>query len=620
MPIIINLIISILLGIGFYFFGFIIINYFKIKKIINNVSKPEFQYCLFGIAIFLFFLYPIFFFGYIKSYLFKYFSFFLIFLSLVGIFYLRHSYTIFLKNIFEKKNIKIYNVYFIFIFLYFLLSLGPITSGDSVSYHGYVARYIYLHGEFPRNSFDFNTYLAGVGEFLNAFALSVNAFQFTSFVQFLGLISMLGIIEKLLSDNSVDQKNSQFFYLLLLGSPVLIFLISSSKPQFFYTALILFCYSCLININKFYSINDKFKVIIISVIFSNIAIAAKLSFSISFFLIFFNYFFLIKKNFQFYKIILIAILISSAFILPSLFWKQNLYNYQFYHFFFNPFPMNIPGFDSAYLSIHNYEREGFPLSLIFPMSFSKITMCLGFGCLLFFFFVKEKFNNKKIFLFNIIFFLIAWSCFGQKSPRFYLEIYLFSLLISIVIFKNIYERRFFKFVKFIIYIQSLIVFLILIYGVLITFPGSLSERLNEKTLSENAYGYNLYKWLNKSIPPNSKIITNHRGVFYSSNKTFYIDFVNYVNFDDKFKRDFWLLKLKKEKPTFILFYGKKNEYNYLSYNFKNCLDGIYLKKNNVGFYESRNPFNRNHETYNGYIYKFNYSKLPYCVTKKINFH
>ena len=79
MPIIINLIISILLGIGFYFFGFIIINYFKIKKIINNVSKPEFQYCLFGIAIFLFFLYPIFFFGYIKSYLFKYFSFFLIF-------------------------------------------------------------------------------------------------------------------------------------------------------------------------------------------------------------------------------------------------------------------------------------------------------------------------------------------------------------------------------------------------------------------------------------------------------------------------------------------------------------------------------------------------------------
>lgn len=36
----------------------------------------------------------------------------------------------------------------------------------------------------------------------------------------------------------------------------------------------------------------------------------------------------------------------------------------------------------------------------------------------------------------------------------------------------------------------------------------------------------------------------------------------------------------------------------------------------VGFEETRNPFNTNHSYYNAYIYYFDYSKLPNCVTYK----
>jgi hypothetical protein len=617
MPIIFNLISSILLAIGFFFLGFLIVNILGIKKIIQKISRPECQYSLFGIVAFLFFLYPLFFYGYIKNYSFKYFSFFLIFISFFGIYYFRSSYILYFKNFFKKKKyLKKYNLYYIFIFLYFLLSLGPITSGDSLSYHTDVARYIYLNGEFPRFSFDFNSYLSGVGEFLNAFALSINAIQFTSFIHFLGLVSILGIVEKLLVDNSINIKDRQFFYLLVLACPVLVFLVSSSKPQFFYTTLILFCYSCLIHINEFSSRNEKYSIIIISVFFSCVAIAAKLSFLISFFLIFLNYFIFTKKNFKLYITILISILLFSFFIFPSLFWKQSLYNYPFYNFLFNPFPINIPGMDKAHLLTRNYDTEGFPLSIIFPLSFSKLTLFLGFGSLIPIFFLKEKFVNKKIFLFNIGFFLIAWSYFGQKSPRFYLEIYLFCILIFIIIFKNIYQNIFLKYLKFLIYVQSLFVFFILTYGVFALFPGSLTEKLMNKTLSKNANGYNLYDWVNKSLPENSIIITNNKALYFSLSKTIYLDFVHYINFDENSKKNYWLLKLKQQKPEFILFYGKENNFTYYnSYNFRECVQGLFISQNDVGFYESRNPFNRDLQPYNAYIYKFNSEKLPFCVKK-----
>jgi hypothetical protein len=523
-----------------------------------------------------------------------------------------------LRNLYRKKFYKKkYNLYFLFIFLYFFLSLGPITSGDSLSYHTDVARYIYLNGEFPRFSFDFNSYLSGIGEFLNASALSINAFQFTSFIHFLGLISMLGIIERLAIYNSVPVNNRQLFYLLILGCPLLIFLISSSKPQFFYTALILFCYSCLINFNKFSTQKEKYTIIIISVFFSCVAIAAKLSFSISFFIIFLNYFLLSKRNYQFYLITLISILLFVLFIFPSLFWKQNLYHYSFYHFLFNPFPLNIPGMFEATSLARNYDNEGFPLSIIFPVSLSKITLFIGFGFLLPIFFLKQEFTNKKIFLFNIIFFLFVWSYFGQKSPRFYLEVYLFFILIFVIIYKDISKGRFLKYFECLIYLQCFFVFGILSYGAISLFPGSLTKKLMHKTLSENANGYDLYSWVNKSLPLNSSVIVNNKAVFSSLNKTIYLDFINYINFDNSLSKNYWLFKLKEQKPEFILFYGKENNFSYSSYNFKNCVGNLLISQPNVGFYATRNPFNRDRETYNAYIYRFVPEKLPNCVKKNI---
>lgn len=280
--------------------------------------------------------------------------------------------------------------------------------------------------------------------------------------------------------------------------------------------------------------------------------------------------------------------------------------------------MNIPGMDQALFLAHNYDTEGFPLSIIFPLSSSKLTLFLGFGFLISIFFLNKKVSIKKIYLFNIIFFLIMMSYFGQRSPRFYLEIYLFFILIFVTIYKDILHSIILKYLKFLIYLQSLFVLILLVYGVFALFPGSLTKKLMDKILSENASGYDLYNWVNKSIPKNSSIIVyDFKGTYTSENKTFYLDFINYVNFDDKEKRNFWLLKLKQNEPEYILFYGKKNNFTYGMYNFKDCVQNLFAFQKNVSFYATRNPFNRKRELNDGFIYEFNSKKLPNCVTRSV---
>ena len=478
-----------------------------------------------------------------------------------------------------------------------------------------MSKYILANGTFPKEIFDLNFPLAGIGEFLNVFALSIYAYQFTSLIHFIGLISIFGACAKLLDDYSVNHQNKQLFFLLILSCPVLIFLVSTSKPQLFYSALILFCYSILIHIRKFKNKLEIAIIFIISVIFCSIAFNAKSSFAVSFFLVVINYFFLIKNKSQFYPTILASALIGILLIVPNLIWKQHIFNYPFYNFLFNPLPMNIPGFLLKLNNIRDYDSENFPISLFIPFSLSNLTTYLGFGCFYLYFLLIKKFPNKKIFLFNIIFFLVIMSFFGQKTSRFYLDIYLFIILLCITIFHVIKNHYFFKILKLLIYLQSIFIFFLLTYSFLILFPGSISKEWNKKVLSSYANGYNLYDWVNLTLPTNSIIITNHRSTYFSNNVVFFLDFIYFIDFNNTYQKNYWLLKLKEQKPNFILFHGKNNNFSYSVYNFKNCTEELYAIKKNVGFHETRNPFNKDKENYNAYIYKFNSDKLPDCVKK-----
>ena len=133
------------------------------------------------------------------------------------------------------------------------MSISPVTSGDSVAYHLGAAKYILKNGNFPTDIWNIENSFVGAGEFLNAFALSVSALQFTSLINFAGLVSILGLIDKFSFQLKLNKDNKQILFLLILSCPVLIFLISSSKSQLYSISLIIISYILLIS-----SLNNNF--------------------------------------------------------------------------------------------------------------------------------------------------------------------------------------------------------------------------------------------------------------------------------------------------------------------------------------------------------------------------
>ena len=147
---------------------------------INKISDPVYQNTSIGLASFIFVVYPIFFLGF-----FNYWFFFIISLIIIVFgfynFIFKYSFSInlFKKKKFLSKNNSIINYFYIFlIILYFLLSIGPITSGDSVAYHLSAAKYILLNSKFPSSFYVITNAITGAGEWLNAFALSIKACWF----------------------------------------------------------------------------------------------------------------------------------------------------------------------------------------------------------------------------------------------------------------------------------------------------------------------------------------------------------------------------------------------------------------------------------------------------------
>ena len=611
-----SVLLSILFISGFYLLGKEITNIFYLKKVVEKISDSNFQYPCLGIAYFIFVLYPIFFLELYNKLFFIIISSIILILGLLNIFLNFKRIINFLKKkIIKHRKISLEGLLVtILISLYFLTAISPITSGDSVSYHMGSAKYIFENGIFSKYVFSPENQLAGAGEFLNTFAFSVNAMQFTSLINFLGLVSILGIIKKFCFYSKLSYNNKNILFLFILSCPVLVFLTSTSKSQLFATSLIFFSYALLIYcINykekKSFIIKSSYFLILLPIV----GIQTKLSFSVSFFIIITTFFFYFIKKIDLKIFIFIFILFFAVGLLPPAIWKQNIYDYSFYKFFFNPFPLNLPGYNEVTLHGKNYLQEKFPFILFIPLSFADLTQFIGVGMFSLFFLFKSSYKNKKTLLSIIIFSFIVYSVFGQKSSRFFIEIYLIMILILTLIFKDLNNQKIFSVLKKGIAIQSIFTIFILAYGVFNLLPGSLSDKLNKKILSQYASGYNLYTWANAVLPQNSITLIHHRSYYFAEKKIIYIGMVGFLKNESKAEKKNFLNKIKEQKPNYILFYGDNKEFNYSEFNFKDCTKGLFKQKHNVGFHETRNPLNSNKKYYNGYIYHLDISLMPSCV-------
>ena len=595
--------VSLLLFLGFNQLGTIILKNKNIYSIISELSNIQYQKTLLAVNFSMIVLFPIvLFFQFSKEFILL-FALCLIILGIIQFvkFLKKWKFCIQIVKKVNPENIII----ILFIFGYFVLSISPITHADALGYHASVAKFISSSGRFPSELNNFDNTLSGSGEILMSLGFLFNSQQLGNLIQFSGLVSLIGIVRK----NSNDKR---LFSLLILSTPIIIFLCSSPKPQLFSIASNALVFTIIFFNRANFFLNRKilFSIAIIILVFLTNSINAKFSFILSgsiLYLASLEYFY--KKNYL--KLFLsLSIIIFSFFYLPHIYWKFYNWGGDFFQYILNPFPTHLPGFNSYESYLTNYRRDIPLIYLLIPMSVGTFTNTMGI-CLIFLLLIPRiQYELRIRIILIILFYLIIVSIKGQITGRFLIEP-IFWLIIILSKDGSKINNLF----KIPLYFQSCVVFLFLIFAFLNLFPGSLTKSLYEKTMNKYANGYSLYSWANSIIRDEGTIISMHRSISLGKNKTLSTNFLSYLSKTDNPK--IYINDMQKYNPKYFLTY--QNTIDDLDKNvsiFENCLGRVISKKNEVGFYTGRNPFNKGN-SYSGILYEIKSNNLSDCINMNL---
>ena len=329
---IVSLINGLILIFGFFCFGKVLQKKLKLNSFITEVSVPDFQNILVSILFSIILLYPICLFFEGSKYVLKFYAYIIYGFGVLNLFFLFIKLKFNNLKFFIRKTDINFIIFILILIGLALLSLAPVTNADSLDYHLFTSKYLVENGSYPTFLTNFHSsYVSGSGEILIALGLIVGSEQFGSIIQFTGLLSLIGILKKF--------RSPYYFYILTISSPVIVFFVSSLKPQLFTICSIVFAFSLI-----FFSKSSKEKIrvyelkkifFICLILFSSITV--KFSFILSASLLTFM---ILLNNFninKLIKIIPIILLCYCLIVLPSVIWKYNTFNGNFFELFYNPF-------------------------------------------------------------------------------------------------------------------------------------------------------------------------------------------------------------------------------------------------------------------------------------------
>jgi hypothetical protein len=134
-------------------------------------------------------------------------------------------------------------------------------------------------------------------------------------------------------------------------------------------------------------------------------------------------------------------------------------------------------------------------------------------------------------------------------------------------------------------------------------------------MNKYANGYSLYSWANSMISDEGTIISMHRSISLGKNKTLSANFLSYLSKTDN--PEIYINDMQKYNPKYFLTF--QNSIDDLDKNvsiFENCLGRVMSKKNEVGFYAGRNPFNKGN-SYSGILYEIKSKNLSDCINMNL---
>ena len=318
-----------------------------------------------------------------------------------------------LKKITLKKNELSNNLKFLILilFLFYLISILPITDADSIALHQNLANQIYVEGLKELN-FDKNVSFT---VFSNTHTLLI----LSPILQSDNLGAQLNLFLLVLFIFSNLKKNENFLS-ILFASPLIIYFVSAQKLQLFFGIIFLLLF---ILIHKDY-IKSKLEIFLTILLLAFYA-SGNLSYSL-FAIPLFAYFF--SKKIKDWKLIIKFSLICLAIvILPYLLIKHIYFQNILAPFLDEYLGVNNPLYNAYAFSIRSTDgwmQDPTNLRLylkpFFSFNLSELSVSLGIIFLLMIFDFKLL---KKLYFFPIIIiFLVLFT--GQILPRYYFEAFL----------------------------------------------------------------------------------------------------------------------------------------------------------------------------------------------------
>jgi hypothetical protein len=534
-----------------------------------------------------------------------------------------HAFLI-LKNVLYKRWVSCSNIFqrakslngWHLILIALLVSMGitslaAITNADSLDYHIGVAISLLNNGSFPVTPEWFDSRLAGSGEVLNALGLSIGAEQFGSLLQFAGVIAITGLLFKSeLPENATTNKYDPRPVLTIaaVSAPVLLFLVSSPKPQLLHIAMTslavaLVFYPSRRELTKRATISG-FALICLLIMTAS---QAKFSFMLSGGIIGVFSFYVMMRRKLYIPAILVSLFIAALVLGPPTLWK-------YYHFggepldsLFMPFPGNWPGYDKFEFFLRNYTENSlfFPLSLLIPSGIGVISTIIGAGLLV----MLWLRPGRDLWIWGMVIMsllvTILGALFGQQNSRFFLEPYYWILMAVSISPAVITSGAPLSWLKWPVAIQAVMVTGIWLFGLITLAPSAISQGMRDKIMNRSADGYTVMQWADEVLPIDAVLLSNHRSVALAPRDVVSMDWSYYVQIDSK-EAIPYLLRIKERNVTHVLIMGNPREAK-----LKECFGDLVAGPSSARF-ATRNPINRG-EPYAVWIYKFNSADLPDCA-------
>ncbi len=520
------------------------------------------------------------------------------------------------KNLFVRKDYKLTIIYLI-LFFYFILSLNPITDPDSLDYHFTIPYYQVEFGNSQFYKYWLHSQLSGAGESLFLYSIVLGGFHFSQILQFTSLLIIILIFLNFEHNKlKVSNQKKIFACLSLLSMPVLLFLVSTSKPQLFPIATNFLC--LLISFFYLKQLENKNLtlgfIILVFLLFASTQM--KFSFLLSSGLILIFSIYLIYNKSFFTKSIIIILVLFTFVILPREIFEFINFNRNFIYNFFNPVT-DLYGADAMNSSLRHGSGNSrylifwlfIPYDQLGNIHIGELTYCLGPFVLYFLFNYNLKIKIVRNLTIIYLIYFIAALVLAQPVGRFYIEIFIWMLFFSIFYFQT-KEKFFQKFFSKVLILFSSLFIIVLGYFSLSLFKGNFSKNLYDEVLSNNADGYLLYKWANEVIPDNSIILSTHRSSAFYKHEVVSYEFRLFGGYTaDGY--NYYLNEIIKKKPQYILY--KSTEINDKRDILKNCRGELFKYKKNVGYVAGRNPFRTYKNYYDGYIYKISNKEIKECI-------